>query len=154
MKDSEITLKSEADIELMVAWLRGLLKQGKEFRVKAYDETQRSSSQQASLEIYCREMAEKLNDAGYDQKAFLEKLTQSDIPNTQESVKESFKAIAKIMLPETMETKTTTTKLTTKTIQEVYEAFNRACAMRLGVQMEWPAYDNMIWGQREMEKRA
>ena len=86
MKDSEIILTSESDIEILVTWLKGLLSQDKTFRVKAYDTTQRTNQQNRSLHLWCEQTAEMLNDAGLDMKKTLKQ--DAEIPWNKELVKE------------------------------------------------------------------
>jgi len=80
--------------------------------------------QRGSIELLFRETAQALNDAGFDQKAVLEK---KSIPadNTQESIKEIWKAIQFAMFPPPEGKKVSTNQLTTAQVDQVYKVFHR-----------------------------
>ena len=86
MTDSEIILNSEADMEILISWLKGLISQEKTFRIKAYDTTKRTNRQNNSLHKWCELTAEALNAAGLDMKKTLKQ--DAEIPWNKELVKE------------------------------------------------------------------
>lgn len=93
----------------------------------------RSGQQNKSLHVYCTEVATELNNAGIGMKALIENL---QIDHTKESVKTIWRAIAKAKYG-----KESTTELTSKEIQEVYEEFNRLLA-QFGIHLAWPSIES------------
>ena len=103
------------------------------------DHPKRSESQQAAIEVFCRELAEALNDAGYEMKAVLA-VKKVDVPWTQESVKEVlFKPIVKAML-----NKDSTTKLNTDEVSKVYEVLDRHMSENFTIHVEFPSRERMM----------
>ena len=107
--------------------------------------TKRTNTQNASLSLYCTQMATALNDAGIDQKAYFERINNLDVPNTMESVKSVFRAVNKKMYDNE-----STTKLDTKTIQEVYLAVDRGHAQKFGISLPWPSQESLSEAQRNV----
>ena len=103
---------------------------------------QRTPKQQAALEVYCKQMAEALNNAGFDQKATIELFTRIDLPNTQESVKDVFRACMVVGYPE----KRSRTELNTMEIQHLYDVVNRAFSTRAGISIDWPSTEPPMIG--------
>lgn len=97
--------------------------------------TQRTPQQNKSLHKLFSMYAEQLNDAGYDQKAILEKKVLPT-PNTMESIKGIFKAVQAAMYP--TDGKISTTDLDTKQIQQVYIVLDKFIAENFGISIEWP----------------
>ena len=97
----------------------------------------RTDPQRKAIEVYCREVANALNEQGVDLKAVLEKKA-IPVSCTQDNIKENiFKPILAAMFPP----KTSTTELTTGEVTEVYEHMNRWTANEFGVSMEFPHDD-------------
>lgn len=103
--------------------------------------TQRTTEQNAALHLYCEQIADALNDAGYDQRLVMEKVERLEIPNTKESVKAIFRAVAHQLYDVE-----STAELTTTQTSEVAEAVSRGFAQKFGVAVPWPSeetlYDN------------
>lgn len=100
---------------------------------------QRTDKQRAAIEVFCRELAKALNDAGFDQRKVLAAMKEGvEIPNSQESVKELWREIQKALgLPES------TAKLETPQVSRVYEVMNRWTAQTFGISMEFPHEDRV-----------
>ncbi len=99
----------------------------------------RTPSQQASIEIYCKLLAEALNDAGFEIKKVME-VKQIDIPWTQQTCKELlWKPLQKTYLD-----KPSTTALTTGEVSQVYEVLNRHIATNFGVSVPFPCEDSLM----------
>jgi len=99
----------------------------------------RTPSQQASIEIYCRELAIALNDAGFEIKKVME-VKQIDIPWTQQTCKELlWKPLQKAYLD-----KPSTTALTTGEVSQVYEVLNRHIAQNFGVSVPFPCDESLM----------
>jgi hypothetical protein len=97
---------------------------------------QRTIKQNASLHKYAELLAETLDAGGYDMRTLIRVPIRPNKDNVKE---EMIKPIMKALYPE----KESTTQLTTKEMQEVYEVCNRATAQKLGISIEWPS--NQPW---------
>ena len=97
----------------------------------------RTPKQRAALEVYFRELANTLNDAGYDMKKVFE-VKVADVPWSQELVKEALWR----NLQETMTGKHSTTDLETEEVSEVYEVLNRHISQNFGISVPFPSYFN------------
>lgn len=98
--------------------------------------TRRTPAQQRALEVYCRELANALNDAGYEMKAVMA-AKHVDVPWTQALVKDTlWKPLQKAMLDEI-----STTEMSTGEVSKVYEVLNRHIAENFGVSVPFPSED-------------
>ena len=97
-------------------------------------EKQRTSQQNKSLHLFCKLLAEELNDHGITQPLFLKDFS---IDNTPESVKGVFRDIGwqKFMA-------NSTAKLTTKEITEIYDEINRQVS-KFGIYIAWPSEEEI-----------
>lgn len=94
---------------------------------------QRTLRQNASLHKYFELLARELNESGYDMKRTLK--PGIDIPWSPDTVKEYlWKPIQNAQLM-----KESTTELTTKDIDIVYDTLNRHLAEKTGVHVEFPS---------------
>lgn len=106
-----------------------------EFEVPVDGGKQKTAKQRAALHVYCEQMAEALNDAGFDQKATLALFNgTAKIPWTKESFKEIWKAVQVIMLG-----KKSTEDLNTVDPSEIYRAVDKMIAEKTGVTVAWPS---------------
>lgn len=87
---------------------------------------QRTGRQNNSLHRYFELLAQELSDAGYDMKKTLR--ADADIPWTPENIKEFL--WRPVMKAQTQ--KTSTTELTTKEIDEIYDTLTRHLGTKLG----------------------
>jgi len=96
----------------------------------------RTLEQNNALHLYFKQLAEALNDAGFDMK----KTMKVDIPWTAENVKEFlWKPVQRAYLH-----KNSTTELRKQgDIDKVYDIINRALAERTGVSIPFPSVENM-----------
>ena len=105
---------------------------------------QRTHQQQKAIEVYCRELADQLNAAGFEMKAFFE-MTKGkiDIPWSQELVKEAiWKTVMSAMYPD----KTSTTQMETDEVSKVFDVINRHVAETTGVSVMFPDATDLLWG--------
>jgi len=109
--------------------------------------TQRTPTQNDALHLGLERMADAMNDAGYDQKLFFAEIEKLEIPNTKESMKAIFRAIAHQLYQVE-----STTELTTTQIQETYDAMNRGLAQKFGVQVPWPSIESIMNEQQEKQR--
>ena len=92
-------------------------------------------TQQNSLHLWARRLADALNAAGYDMRRTLR--SDWEIPWTEENVKEHIiKPVAKAMYD-----KDSTKDLTTFETQQVYEVANRHLAEHTGVHVPFPSIE-------------
>ena len=98
----------------------------------------RSKKQRASLQIYCRNLANTLNEAGISQRLLLEAF---EIDNSEESIKNLFRQIGKQKYG-----KDSTAKLTTKEVIDIYDEVNRATSL-LGVHQAWPSEEELYYSK-------
>lgn len=99
-------------------------------------EKQRTDQQNKSLHLYFTQLAETLNDAGLDMRKVLR--PSIDIPWSGETIKEYlWKPIMEFQLQ-----KSSTTELTTKEIDEIYDTINRHLSEKFGITVEWPSNES------------
>lgn len=96
----------------------------------------RTSLQNRSLHLYFRLLAEELNEAGYE----MQKVLKVDIPWTEKTVKE----VLWRPLQEAYQLEKSTTKLSTKDIDKIYDTLNRVIGERTGIHVPFPCIDNLI----------
>ena len=97
----------------------------------------RSPKQQAALEVYFSNAAEKLNDAGiYHQMNSQFIKGDFEIPWTQESFKLFWKQIQN-----TMYDIESTTEIHSDKVAKVYDAINRGLVERTGIHIPFPSKD-------------
>ena len=97
------------------------------------NDNQRTLQQNKAMHKYFTLLAEELNQAGYDMKRTLK--PSVDIPWSPETVKEYlWKPIQNAQLM-----KQSTTQLTTKEIDLVYDTLNRYLAEKTGVYVPFPS---------------
>ena len=100
--------------------------------------SQRTDQQRKAIEVYCRELAEALNDSGYEMKAVLA-VKHVDVPWTQERVKDVlWKPLQEIV---TEDHKKSTTQLDISEVDRVYSILDRHISSNFGVHVEFPSKD-------------
>ena len=98
--------------------------------------TERTLTQNAALHLYFRQLAEALNDAGFDMKKTLKE--EIEIPWTEDAIKTHlWKPVQVAMVKDA-----STTKLSTIGLPEVYEVLNRHLASKFGVSVPFPHRDD------------
>lgn len=100
----------------------------------------RTSLQNRSLHLYFRLLAEELNEAGFDMRRTLRE--DIDIPWTPDTIKEYLWR----KVQRTQFTKTSTTKLTTKEITQIYETINRYIGEKFGIHVPFPSNEPPLYG--------
>ena len=106
---------------------------------------QRTPQQRKAMEVFFRELADALNDAGYDMKKVFEVRTV-DIPWSQELVKEAlWKTIQGPMYPETIDDDGAvhTARCPKDGVDKVYEVLNRHIA-QFGVSVPFPSHNEQL----------
>lgn len=103
--------------------------------------TQRTPTQNNALHLYFEMLAEALNEAGLDMK----KMMKADIPWNAYNVKnELWRPIQEAQLG-----KKSTTQLTTKDIDKVYETLNRLLGEKKGIHVPFPSIEMMEWEENK-----
>ena len=98
--------------------------------------TNRTNPQNRAFHLWLTRLAEALNDAGFSVNDHL--VIQCDIGFTKENLKETVvRPVMTALYPEI----TSTTKLSTTQIQDVYLYVDRAISERTGVTVAWPAME-------------
>jgi len=109
---------------------------GRKVVVEFVDE-KRTHAQQNALEVYCRELAQALNDAGLDMLCFPWK-AGAEVPWDQASIKARlWKPLQLAVLGEA-----STAKLNTKQVNEIYEILDRHIASKTGIHIPFPSREN------------
>ena len=99
---------------------------------------QRTQAQNRSLHLYCTQVAEALNDAGYDVRATLKEGVE--IPWSGYLVKDLlWRSIQKLQYG-----KASTTELTTKNIDSIYDVLNRHLGEKFGIHVPFPSIESMM----------
>lgn len=107
---------------------------------------ERTSQQNRSLHLYFTQLADELNAHGVDQKLFCEKLQGWSVPITADFLK----LIWKIKQGKMYGTHSTT-ELTTKQIDEVYDTVNLFTSQMFGVSCAFPSTEELLAKARENE---
>jgi len=105
------------------------------------EEQQRTAQQNKALHLYFTFVAEALNDAGYDMRKSLEVLQSGvDVPWETKTVKEYlWRPVQKAQLE-----KTSTTQLTTKEIDKVFDTLNRCLGEKFGITVPFPSIESIM----------
>lgn len=95
----------------------------------------RTIQQNKALHLYCQQVADALNDAGLDVRATLKE--NVEIPWSGYLVKDLlWRTIQKLQYG-----KKSTTELTVKDIDSVYDVMNRHLGERFGIHVPFPSYE-------------
>ena len=96
--------------------------------------TKRTDQQRKAIEVYCRELAEALNDGGYSVNAVM-KVKKMEVPWTQDMVKELLFKHAMM----TMYGHTSTKDLKIDEVDKVYRTVDRHMNEYFHVSVEFPS---------------
>ena len=136
-----VTVKKLDDLDILLAEVR------KEFDTCgnvvvtiAKGTNRRSLSQNASLHLYCEQIADKMNAAGYTQRQLVGSFKEGfELPTTGSMIKDIFRAVC-----EAMYQKKSTADLTTVEIQKVYQVVDERFGQITGCRAEWPSSEPPI----------
>lgn len=102
----------------------------------------RTLQQSKALHLYFTQLAEMLNDAGLDMRKVLK--PSISIPWTPQTIKENlWKPVMEFQLQ-----KSSTTEMTTKDIDEVYDVINKHIGEQFGISIEFPSQESLINNSR------
>jgi len=131
------TVNSDLSCEEMCEQVRRLYREHRhvEFSWHILERT-RSDQQRKAIEVFCRQLAWALNDAGMDQrKVFALMRDGVQIPWRQQSVKDSlWRQIQKAVVE-----KDSSTRLTTSEVDKVYSVLNRWLGQEMGIHVPFPS---------------
>ena len=98
---------------------------------------QRTDTQNAAIHVFCRQIAEALNDAGYEMKVDSPVLrSEVEVPWTQDSVKDLiWRKVQMSLYPE----KQSTVKLERTEVSEVAEVITRYLGEKFNLQVSFPS---------------
>jgi len=119
------------------------------------DTKPRTDQQRKAIEVYCREVANALNEAGYDLKAVLE-AKPMEVSLTQENVKDViFRRLAIALYPvdKKGEVLKSTTQLETAWVDKVYDHMNRWLAQNFehAEHVPFPSEESMMYEARQIK---
>lgn len=98
----------------------------------------RTLQQSKALHLYFTQLAEELNNSGLDMRKVLK--PSISIPWTPQTIKENlWKPVMEFQLQ-----KSSTTEMTTKDINEVYDTINRHLGEQFGITVEFPGEELLI----------
>ena len=131
----EITLYSNSQLPELISLLEQAVAAGEHTIIITPKQKGRTSLQNRSLHKYFSITADKMNIAGITQRKLVSGLKEGfELDVTPEMVKNIFRKVG-----EQMYGKDSTSKLTTKEIQEVYLVTDRGFSEVFGLTTEWPS---------------
>ncbi len=106
--------------------------------MKSKEEKQRTLTQNRALHLYFTHLADELNGAGYDIRKTLK--PSIDIPWSGKTIKEYlWRPIMEAQLG-----KKSTTEMSTKDIDKVFDTINRHLGEKFGLHVDFPSIESMI----------
>ena len=133
MSDNRFHINSSQSLEEFTQLIIEEWKRDKFITVQWKKGKRRTNAQNNALAVYCRHLAEALNDAGYDMKRTLKQ--EIDIPWTEDKVRQFlWKPIQLIVI-----NKESTTEANTDEYSKVYDVLNRQIATKFGVSVPFPS---------------
>ena len=131
---TEQIINSRKSLEAYKVFLDAQFEEHKYLRLSLKTGKQRTLTQNASLHLFCTQLSEALNDAGFDFRTFVKE--GYPVPFNEMLVKEYlWKPIQKAITG-----KESTTKPTRKQYGEIYKSLNVKMAEH-GVYVPWPSKD-------------
>lgn len=128
-------VNSDRSCEEMVEEVRRLYREHHYVTFSWTEGRKRSDQQRKAIEVFCRELARELNDAGMDQRKVLAEMREGvELPWSQERVKEVLWREVQVAVTG----KKSTTTLERDEVSKVYDILNRWTADKLGVSVEFP----------------
>lgn len=135
-KTYELTPQNQASWDELTSDLTTL--ESYSIKVTVEVSKRRTGKQRSAIEVFCRELAKLLNDAGLDRVKALKILRKSphiEIPWNQDSVKEDlWRPVQRVVSD-----KESSADLETDEVSKVYEVLNRHLANQLGVSLPFPS---------------
>jgi hypothetical protein len=133
MQGNIFTVNSETTLGFCQKKLAELFNEKKWFQIQFNFDKQRSDKQNSALHVYCRLLAQALNEAGYSYIV--------EINGKRSKIDWSMYSVKSYMwkpIQQAIANKDSSTKCSTKDYPEIYENLNRLTAERFGVSVAWP----------------
>ena len=130
-------INSQQSLDAYIEHLRGQFDKHKYLRVDVKTGKQRTLTQNASMQLYCTQMAAALNDAGLDFRKVVKE--EIDVPWTKDLVQDYMWRI----IQELVTGHKSTTKPDRHQYGEIYEIMNRHVSGKLGVFVPWPCKETL-----------
>ena len=102
------------------------------------EEKQRTVRQNNSIHLYCKLLAEELNNSGLDMRVVLK--PEIAIPWTQKTIKQFLWRSIQIALLQ----KQSTTELSTAEVSQVYDVLNKHLGEKFGVHVDFPSQESLM----------
>jgi hypothetical protein len=135
MAKREFTINSDQSYLQVSDELRQIYLQARWVDLIAKTGTTRTNQQRKAIEVYCRELARALNDAGFDQRQIMAMMKEGAcIPWGQESVKDSLWRPLQVALLQ----KESTTDLERDEVSKVYDVLNNWVSSKTGIYVPFP----------------
>jgi len=104
----------------------------------------RTVQQNRALHLYCKQVAEALNNAGLTVTMVLKPEIQFSMVTVKEQM---FKPILTALRG-----KESTTQMTSKEINDVYDVMNKALSQKFGIHVEFPSIESMMFKEQLKDK--
>jgi len=134
IEKGKLTMSEQDIFDLYISSLEGEI----EVVVKKRNKT-RTAQQNKALHLYFTQLAEILNEAGWDMKKTLK--ADWDILWTMENIKNNLWR----PIQEAYICKKSTTELTTTEIDKIYDILNKGIGEKTGIYIPFPSIDNFIY---------
>lgn len=134
---SEIIINSQASLYDHIDKLRLAFDKDKYLRLTVKTGKQRTLTQNACLHLYCQQVADALNSAGFDMRTTIK--NDVEIPWTDALVKDlMWRPVQKAITGQE-----STVKPKTSEYSEIYDVLNRHLINKLGISVAWPSKETM-----------
>ena len=134
---SEVVINSQQSLDAYIEHLKAQFDKHKYLRVDVKTGMQRTPTQNASMQLYCTQMATALNDAGLDFRVVIN--DDIDVPWTKDLVQDyMWRRIQKAVTGHE-----STRKPKRHQYGEIYEIMNRHVSGKLGVYVPWPCKETL-----------
>ena len=107
------------------------------------DKEKRTKQQNKAIHLFFRQMSDELNEAGLDQRKVLK--PGVDIPWTEQAIKEQiWRPVQKAMIG-----RESTTELSTKDIDKVFDTITRHIGEKFGLFIDFPSIETQMRNEDE-----
>lgn len=140
MKGQFRIINSQHSLDSAIQEIRSTWELAKWLMMQLTTEKQRSQLQNNSLHLWCNQLAQTLNELGYDVKRFMAEVSQrSEVPWSGGSVKELIWRPTQLAYMG----KTSTTQASTKDYVVIGDIINKAMGENIGIYVPWPSKETM-----------
>ncbi len=132
---TEIIVNSDASLNEALKAVRDAYKAKRCLKINMKIGNVRTGSQNSAMHKYFKMLADKLNEAGLDQREVIK--PSVDMPWSENSVKEHLWRPIQLAVLD----KESTTKLNRDQVSQIYDILNRNLSEKLGIYVEFPSKD-------------